>query len=97
MAAAAEEVAVVAGWAAAHFYLPPVTLEEPWSAVSAVTEPQSAAWAAVPGTALTLSRTKSKDFFNPRQPTITTLLLLLRLGLSLSTVYLFRAGYTVDR
>jgi hypothetical protein len=47
-AAAALGAVAVAEWVA-HFYHPPVIAEEPWSAVSAVTEPQSAAWAAVPG------------------------------------------------
>ena len=45
-----EAVAVVAAAAAAHFCLLHVTPEELSSAVSAVTGPQSAAWAAVPGT-----------------------------------------------
>ena len=48
--AAVEAVAVVAAAAAAHFCLLHVTPEELSSAVSAVTGPQSAAWAAVPGT-----------------------------------------------
>jgi hypothetical protein len=47
-AAAALGAVAVVEWVA-HFYHPPVIPEEPWSAVSAVTEPQSAAWAAVPG------------------------------------------------
>jgi hypothetical protein len=45
--AAAAALGAVA--AVAHFYHPLVIPEELSSAVSAVTEPQSAAWAAVPG------------------------------------------------
>lgn len=41
-------------WAVALSCLPLVTPEQLWSAVSAVTGPQSAAWAAVPGTVNTV-------------------------------------------
>jgi hypothetical protein len=48
-AAVAAAAALGAVAAVAHFYHPLVIPEELSSAVSAVTEPQSAAWAAVPG------------------------------------------------
>ena len=63
-----EAVAVVAAAAAAHFCLLHVTPEELSSAVSAVTGPQSAAWAAVPGTGSSVALLLFFVFFSSSAP-----------------------------